>query len=88
VYGDKDSPVIPMMLYYPAKMTYFSRQCLERGIAVVIVGFPAVGLLLARARFCISASHKREDLEQALRDLDELGDTLLLKFGSSIDLHQ
>jgi serine palmitoyltransferase len=88
VYGDRDSPVIPMMLYYPAKMTFFSRQCLERGIAVVIVGFPAVPLLLARARFCISASHKREDLEQALRDLDELGDNLLLKFGSSVDLHQ
>eukprot|EP01127_Copromyxa_protea_P006700 TRINITY_DN16700_c0_g1_i1.p1 TRINITY_DN16700_c0_g1~~TRINITY_DN16700_c0_g1_i1.p1 ORF type:complete len:486 (+),score=88.35 TRINITY_DN16700_c0_g1_i1:62-1519(+) len=88
VYGDKDSPVIPMMLYFPAKMAFFSRECLQRGLATVIVGFPAVPLLLSRARFCISASHKKEDLEQALRDLDEIGDKLLLKYGSSVDLHR
>lgn len=35
-------------------------------MAVVVVGFPATPLLLARARICISASHTREDLVRAL----------------------
>ena len=36
---------------------------LERKIAVVIVGFPAVPLVEARARICLSASHTREMLD-------------------------
>jgi hypothetical protein len=36
-------------------------------VAVVTVAFPATPLLLSRARICISASHTREDLEQALQ---------------------
>jgi len=35
-------------------------------VAVVTVAFPATPLLLARARICISASHSREDLIEAL----------------------
>lgn len=35
-------------------------------LAVVVVGFPATPLVLSRARFCISAGHKREELEAAL----------------------
>eukprot|EP01126_Amoeba_proteus_P026171 TRINITY_DN2595_c0_g3_i1.p2 TRINITY_DN2595_c0_g3~~TRINITY_DN2595_c0_g3_i1.p2 ORF type:complete len:226 (-),score=45.41 TRINITY_DN2595_c0_g3_i1:77-754(-) len=81
VYGDADSPIIPLMLYFPCKMTYFSRQCLERGLAVVIVGFPATPLLLARCRFCISASHTKEELELALHELNEIGDKVLVKYG-------
>lgn len=38
-------------------------------VAVVVVGFPATPLLLARARICISASHSREDLIRALKVL-------------------
>ena len=37
---------------------------LERNIAVVIVGFPAVPLVEARARICLSASHTREMLDK------------------------
>jgi len=80
VYGDDDSPVIPLMIYFPAKMYLFSRECLQRGLAVVIVGFPATPLLMSRARFCISASHKQEDLARALETIDDLGDRLLLKY--------
>lgn len=66
VLGDEDSPVMPIMLYQPAKIAAFSRECLKRNIAVVVVGFPATPLLLGRTRVCISASHSREDLEAAL----------------------
>jgi serine palmitoyltransferase len=80
VLGDVDSPIIPVALFHPGKMAAFSRECLKRNIAVVVVGFPAVPLLLSRVRFCISAEHKREDLEWALSELDELGEKLLLKY--------
>jgi serine palmitoyltransferase len=87
VFGDSDSPIIPIMVYHPAKIAAFSRECLKRGIAVVVVGFPATPLLLGRCRFCISASHTREDLEWAINELDEIGDRLNVKYGSDIEEH-
>ena len=53
------------MLFNPGKIVSTSRELLERGIAMVVVGFPATPLLSARARICISASHSPEDLEWA-----------------------
>lgn len=57
----------PVMLFNPGKISSTSRLLLERGIAMVVVGFPATPLLSARARICISASHTREDLDWALQ---------------------
>ncbi|KAK6123769.1 hypothetical protein DH2020_042489 [Rehmannia glutinosa] len=51
VLGDNDSPVMPIMLYNPAKIPAFSRECLKRNVAVVTVAFPATPLLLARAAY-------------------------------------
>jgi len=82
VYGDEDSPVIPIMLYYPSKIAAFSRELLKRNIAVVVVGFPATPLLMARARFCISAGHCKDDLLWALNEMDDLGTKLLIKYGN------
>merc|ERR1711991_362001 len=78
--GDYDSPVIPLMLYLPAMIAAFSRECLLEGIATVVVGFPATPLLLARSRFCISASHTLEDLEMAVRKIAIVGQRLGLKY--------
>jgi serine palmitoyltransferase len=80
VYGDPDSPVVPLMLYHPTKMPAFSRLCLERGIAVVVVGFPATPLIESRARFCLSAGHKIADLKKACDAMSEIGDQCLLKY--------
>lgn len=66
VLGDRDSPVIPMMLYHPEKIYNFSQACLRRHLAVVVVGYPATPLLLSRVRFCIAASHTEAELEEAL----------------------
>ena len=103
VFGDRDSPVIPVMLYHPAKLPAVSRECLKRNvrkfklrnifhqithiidyiqIAVVVVGFPATNLLTTRIRFCISAAHTREDLEWAIKEFDEIGSRLMLKYGT------
>lgn len=80
VYGDADSPIIPVMIYMPSKVAAFSRECLKRGLAVVVVGFPATAVVLSRARFCISAGHTREDLEKAVQVLDEVTELLLMKY--------
>jgi 7-keto-8-aminopelargonate synthetase-like enzyme len=32
VLGDEDSPVMPVMLYNPAKIPAFSRECLKRNV--------------------------------------------------------
>jgi serine palmitoyltransferase len=80
VLGDHDSPVMPIMLYNPAKIPAFSRECLKRHVAVVGVAFPATPLLLARARICISASHTKEDLLKALEVISEVSDMVQIKY--------
>jgi serine palmitoyltransferase len=81
VLGRYDSPVIPVMLYNPTKIGAFSRECFKRGLAVVVVGFPAVPILMSRARFCISAGHTRADLDRALREIDEIADIVKIRYG-------
>ncbi|CAA6663996.1 unnamed protein product [Spirodela intermedia] len=80
VLGDNDSPVMPIMLYNPAKIPAFSRECLRQNVAVVTVAFPATPLLLARARICISASHTREDLIKGLEVISKVGDLVGIKY--------
>lgn len=71
VLGSEDSPVVPIMIFQPAKISAISRECFKHGVAIVVVGFPATPLLLARARLCISAAHTKEDLEYACDVLAE-----------------
>lgn len=84
VYGQDDSPIIPLMLYNPAKIPAFSHEMLRRKIAVVVVGYPATPLVSSRARFCVSAAHTKDDLDRFLTACDEIGDVLQLKFSSGI----
>merc|ERR1712070_520711 len=83
VYGDFDSPIIPVMLYFPAKIAAFSRECFNRGLAVVVVGFPATSVILSRVRFCISAGHSREDLADAVKKINEVSQLLCIKYEKS-----
>jgi serine palmitoyltransferase len=84
VLGKYDSPIMPVMLYNPCKISNFSRECFKRGLAVVVVGFPAVPILMSRARFCISAGHTREDLDFALEELDAIADICNLRYARSM----
>jgi serine palmitoyltransferase len=84
VYGHDDSPIIPVMLYNPAKMPAFSHEMLKRKISVVVVGYPATPLVSSRARFCVSAAHTKDDLDRMLAACDEVGDLLQLKFSSGV----
>lgn len=84
VYGHDDSPIIPIMLYNPAKMPAFSHEMLRRKISVVIVGYPATPLISSRARFCVSAAHNKDDMDRLLAACDEIGNVLQLKFSSGV----
>ncbi|CAM9824346.1 unnamed protein product [Ectocarpus fasciculatus] len=84
VYGSNDSPIIPVLLYLPSKAAAFSRECLKRGLAVVVVGFPATEIILCRARFCISAGHSREDLEFAVKVIEEVSQLLWIRYEKSV----
>ena len=83
VYGDYDSPVVPVLLYNPTKILAFSRECFKRGLAVVVVGFPATPVVLSRCRFCISAGHTRAQLEDAVEKLKEVTELLKLRYANS-----
>lgn len=84
VYGHDDSPIIPLLLYHPAKIPAFSHEMLKRKIAVVVVGYPATPLISSRARFCVSAAHTKDDLDRLLAACDQAGEVLQLKFSSGI----
>lgn len=82
VYGHDDSPIIPLIVYNPAKLPAFSHEMLKRKISVVIVGYPACPLISSRARFCVSSAHNKDDMDRMLAACDEIGDLLQLKFSS------
>lgn len=84
VYGHDDSPIIPIMLYNPGKMSAFSHEMLKRKISVVIVGYPATPLISSRARFCVSSAHNKDDMDRLLAACDEVGDILQIKFSTGI----
>ncbi|XP_057370933.1 serine palmitoyltransferase 2-like [Daphnia carinata] len=80
VYGNDDSPVVPVLLFMPAKIAATSRELIKRGVASVSVGFPATRITESRSRFCISASHTKEMLDKAIEAMDEVADLLRLKY--------
>jgi serine palmitoyltransferase len=80
-YGHTDSPIVPLLLFNPGKLAVFHRMMHERRtpIVVVVVGYPATPLITSRVRFCVSASHTKDDIDTVLRACDEIGDVLDLK---------
>jgi serine palmitoyltransferase len=88
VFGHDDSPVIPVILYQPAKIAAMVRSMTDHNVAVVGVGFPATPLIESRARFCMSAGHTKEMLDHVLTAVDEVGDRLLIKYSKRKSKHQ
>lgn len=84
IFGEDDSPIIPLLLYNPSKMPAFSRMMMDRGIAVVIVGYPATDVISSRIRFCMSAALTKEDIDIILAHCADIGDTLNLKFSTGM----
>lgn len=76
VFGDKASPIVPLMIFNPGKIATFSNMCLERKLAVVVVGYPATPVISSRVRFCLSAAHTRNDIDAMIRIIDFCGKKL------------
>ncbi|CAI6360454.1 unnamed protein product [Macrosiphum euphorbiae] len=66
VYGNDNSPVIPMLVYMISKVGATVREFNKFNIATVGVGFPATPLLEGRIRFCMSAALSKEQLDEVL----------------------
>ncbi|KMR04938.1 serine palmitoyltransferase 2-like protein [Lasius niger] len=79
-YGNEDSPVVPMLVYLFSKIGAVIRTLTTRNIATVGVGFPATPLMQGRIRFCLSAAHTKEQLDYVLLHIEEIADTLGLKY--------
>ncbi|EOR03779.1 Serine palmitoyltransferase 2 [Wallemia ichthyophaga EXF-994] len=83
--GSRDSPIVPLFIFNPAKLPLFSRTMMDRltpgaaSIVVVVVAYPATPLTSGRVRFCLSSSHTKGDIDELLRACDEVGDLLSLK---------
>lgn len=69
VSGVDDSPIVPLMLYQPAKMPACSRALLKRKVAVVVVGYPATPLASSRMRLCVSAALTKSDMDTLLKTI-------------------
>jgi serine palmitoyltransferase len=82
-YGSHDSPIVPVLLFNPGKMAVFHRMMKQRAtpIIVVVVAYPATPLVTSRVRFCVSASHTKDDIDIVLRAVNEIGDVLDIKHG-------
>jgi len=82
VYGHDDSPVIPMLLFMPAKVRAFVLECAKFNVATVTVGFPATKITEERVRFCMCAGHTKEMIDEALDVIDKVGDYMNIKYSS------
>ncbi|CAB3397750.1 unnamed protein product [Caenorhabditis bovis] len=88
VYGSNDSPVVPMLIYYPSMCGFYGRGMLERNIGAVVVSFPATHMTEGRVRFCISAAHSKDQLDEVLRHVDDLGNRSGSKFSRRANLYK
>ncbi|GLG98501.1 Serine palmitoyltransferase 2 [Gryllus bimaculatus] len=80
IYGNQDSPVVPLLVYMFSKIGAVVRTLKQRRIAVVGVGFPATPLMEGRIRICLSAAHTKEQLDAALETFEEIANTLGLRY--------
>ncbi|XP_018019384.1 serine palmitoyltransferase 2 isoform X2 [Hyalella azteca] len=80
LFGDPDSPVMPLLGLPKGPLSFLVRELSNRGVASVGVGFPATKITGARMRFCLSAGHDKQSLDEVLKHLNELGDVLCCKY--------
>ena len=64
--GVTQTPIVPVMLGEAPLAQQFSRRLFEEGVFAMAIGFPTVPQGKARIRVMNSATHSREDLDQAL----------------------
>ncbi|MFH4976311.1 hypothetical protein AB6A40_003020 [Gnathostoma spinigerum] len=88
VIGSDDSPVVPVMIYYPTKCGLWGREMLKRHIGVVVVSFPGTEMTESRVRFCLSAGHTKEMLDEVLTACNEVGEISNAMFSTKKKLYE
>ena len=83
LYGHDDSPVIPMIIFFPSKISAFVSGCIKYNLATVGVGFPATKMTEERVRFCMSAGHTKDMIDEALDAIDVVGDDINVKYSKT-----
>ena len=68
-----DTPIIPIIVGETAAAIQMSNMLLDEGVFVTGFGFPVVPHGQARVRCQISASHSRNDLDQAIQAFKKVG---------------
>lgn len=64
LYGNPDSPVVPVAASMPTQVSYVLDELNKRGVATAGAIYPAAPILEGRVRFCMSASHSTEMLNR------------------------
>ncbi|TMM59144.1 glycine C-acetyltransferase [Maribacter algarum] len=73
---DGESAIVPVMLYDAKLAQKMANMLLERGIYVIGFFYPVVPKEKARIRVQLSAAHKTEHLDKAIRAFIEVGNIL------------
>ena len=73
-----ETPIIPVIIGDTAKAMRMSELLLDQGVFVTGFGYPVVPQGTARVRCQISATHTREDLDEALAAFSKVGRNLAL----------
>lgn len=84
VLGAEDSPIVPVLIHNVSKLATISRKCEESGVAVIIVGYPAVDITTERLRFSISAVNTRDQLETVVQTLCKICDPLGVMYRKNV----
>ena len=80
-FKDGESAIVPVMLYDAALAQRFADALLQRGIYVIGFFFPVVPKGQARIRVQLSAAHKPEHIDKAVRAFAEVHKELVSEVG-------
>ncbi len=74
--GQSQTPITPVMIGEEKLTMDFSKALLDEGVFVSGIVFPTVPEGMGRCRAMLSASHTKENLDEALRAFEKVGKTL------------
>lgn len=74
--GISETPITPVMVGEAKLAHQFSRRLFQEGVFAMSIGFPTVPEGKARIRTIVTATHTRDELQQALDVLERVGKEL------------
>jgi glycine C-acetyltransferase len=74
--GSTETPITPVMVGDEGKAQQLQRELFEEGVLALAVVFPTVGRGKARIRTMPNASHEKQDLDDALAAIENVGKRL------------